>query len=130
MNQELRLPKKKEKSDQHQDTFNALWDVLVWDLKAMLNGRFPEERHDRSPFESKDYLACVRGADIAGNSRFALIQLKQDWEHLCSVYGFKTWKAEEFCPFCDALKDPATWVQGGVKAAWRKINKRSLCSLD
>ena len=56
---------------------------------------------------------------IAGHSKFAIVQLKQDWEFLCSVYGFKTWGAKEFCPFCDAARDSESWFQGGARASWR-----------
>ena len=56
---------------------------------------------------------------VAGGVRFGVVQLKQDWEHLCSQYGFKNWCAIEFCPFCDARKDATTWVEGGINSQWR-----------
>ena len=65
------------------------------------------------------YLRAVQSQLMAGTAKFAVIQFKQDWEFLCNVYGFKTWGAKEFCPFCDAAKDPESWYQGGTRAAWR-----------
>jgi hypothetical protein len=107
------------KSAQCKETFDKIWEILVWDLKALLRGEFHTKRHDEAEFSPDEYLQSMRGAYIAGGSRFALIQLKQDWEFLCAVYGFKTWSAHEFCPFCDAEKHPSTWVQGGAQAPWR-----------
>lgn len=107
------------KKDLTTATWDKIWEVLVWDMQAMFIGKFPKCRHDGGRFEDGSYSKAMQDQCIAGGSRFAIIQLKQDWEHLCSVYGFKSWSAIEFCPFCEATKEPATWVAGGCKAAWR-----------
>ena len=100
-------------------TFDAIWEVLTWDLTALQAGVFNKVRHDGKDFKQKEYLHAVHMQTVAGGARFALIQLKQDWEHLCNVYGFKNWGAHEFCPFCDARNEPASWIQGGLHAEWR-----------
>ena len=108
------------KEDLHASTFEQLWDVLVWDLDGMASGVFNKSRHDGTPFRQDDaYLKAVQGTLIAGGCRFGLKQLKQDWEFLCSVYGFKSWSALEFCPFCDAEKRPKSWYEHGWQAHWR-----------
>ena len=107
------------KQDICEETFDAIWDVLVWDAKAMLAGNFAQERHDGKPFSKGDYLSAMRGQPIAAGVRFAVIQLKQDWEYLCVVYGLKTWAAKEFCPFCDAPRDPRAWICNGARSEWR-----------
>ena len=108
------------KEDLHKDAFDAIWDVLAWDMENMLRGTFADGRHDGNPLGSQDgYLKAVQSQHIAGEFRFAVVQLRQDWEHLCNVYGFKTWSAKEFCPFCEARKDPLSWFQFGTRAKWR-----------
>jgi hypothetical protein len=107
------------KADLQQETWDSIWDILVWDMKSMLTGKFPSTTHDQRQFEP-GYMQALRGQYIAGGARFAVIQLKQDWEHICSVYGFKSWAAAECCPFCDAPKDPTQWVACGAHARWRK----------
>ena len=107
------------KEDLHADTFDQIWDILAWDLQNMLVGHFDQKRHNGKPFDKDEYLNFVKGSAIAGGTRFGLNQFKQDWEFLCSAYGFKTWSADEFCPFCEAVKDPETWIREGIKAHWR-----------
>ena len=42
------------KADLHQNTWNNIWDVLKWDLKALAKGVFNEFRHDQTTFSPKD----------------------------------------------------------------------------
>ena len=107
------------KADLNKQVLDAIWDVLAWDMQAMSTGKFAGKRHDKCDLEKGSYLAAMKGQFIAGGARFAIVQMKQDWEYLCSVFGFKTWSAKEFCPFCEAPRDPQTWVRDGARAAWR-----------
>ena len=101
------------KEDLLAETLDGVWNVLRWDLEGLLDGKFRTERHDGKKFSDGEYLQAVKGQHAAGGKRFAVSQFKQDWEHHCSVYGFKTWGAVEFCPFCNASRDPKTWVRDG-----------------
>ena len=74
------------KEDLTTKTMDEMWDILAWDMEGMLEGVFPTERHDGEAFRATDkYLKAVQGQSIAGGARFAIIQLKQDWEHISSV---------------------------------------------
>lgn len=68
------------------ETLDGIWDILRWDLEGMLSGTFNTQRHDDSDFWKGEYLHSVKGQQIAGGKRFAIIQLKQDWEHLCVAF--------------------------------------------
>ena len=105
------------KEDLSKDTFDAIWSVLAWDMASMSQGIFASTRHDDTDFLDSDaYLKAVKTQRVAGTAKFAVIQFRQDWEFLCSVYGFKTWGAKEFCPCCNARNEPSSWFEQGIKA--------------
>ena len=61
------------KKDMTAETFDAVWDVLVRDMKAMLAGRFPKTRHDGTVPQHGEYLHATQDQIIAGGYKFAIV---------------------------------------------------------
>ena len=83
------------KSDVMAGTFDAIWKVLAWDMGNMYRGTFAVKRHDFSDLLKYEFLRAVKGESIAAGARFAINQLKQDWEFIANVYGFKSWSKQQ-----------------------------------
>ena len=69
---------KDRKEDLHERTFDMMWDIFVWDMKALCSGKFNKLRHDGTEFHKDEYLSALKDTYVAGGARFAIVQLKQE----------------------------------------------------
>lgn len=94
----------------------SLWAVLSflsWSIGCLFRGRFPERRHDGSPFRDgeDDSRVVLAGRDMG--CRAALIGIKADWAEFSSTLGFPTWSSRsDPCLFCKAVSETLFSVGG------------------
>ena len=80
----------------------ALHQWLLWCFSALAEGRWPDRRHDGTPFlEDSDVVRrALAGTDVG--SAFALIFLKGDLMEYCTSWGLPSVGTYLYaCPFCD-----------------------------
>ena len=84
-------------------TYQALLDVVAWSFRCLLEGQAPGARHDGSPFgaESENAQRFPRGAALP---KFALLQIRSDWEQIVYTFRFRSFSSETFCWMRQAQK--------------------------
>jgi hypothetical protein len=81
-------------------TLQALFDVVAWSLRCMLDGRSPNSRHDSSPWTAGDIN--VRMASGLALPPVALLQVRGDWEWLTECFKMRSYNSQNFCWMCNA----------------------------
>ena len=92
--------------------------VLAWSFAALLSGVFPGSTPEVQLCEKR---AAMAGKSIAEGRRFALVELRGDWEWFYSLFQFKVyWRSVECCWLCLAnttnyadFSDNAPWLAQG-----------------
>ena len=74
------------KNDLTNATLDALWDVFGWSTNVLLSGILPDRDWSGNEVSSG-------GRYEAEGWRGSLIQIRGDWEFLCSVFRFPYWNA-------------------------------------
>ena len=83
------------------DTFHPILSFLRWSLRCCAEGKYPDCRHDGSPFTATD----AQRAALAGRPlqfKAAVVHLKGDWVEFCERYGFPTYASSLRPCFCCA----------------------------
>ena len=97
-----------------------LW--IAWCIECMAKGRFPDRRHDSTPFaDLHDELRAV-AASGALKHVSAVIKLKGDWAEFCERFGFPTWSSGMRPCFCCNGFGPELYSPIGVNlysCPWR-----------
>jgi hypothetical protein len=108
------------KSEAIKDTINDLFAVLVWDLRALAQGRHPHKDDTETEFQGK-----LIGGNWGEWHRVALMQVKGDWSYYCEALGVRQWNGKEYmCPFCRASRDgERSWKDFSLDAAWLKMTR-------
>ena len=112
------------KNDLTDETLDALWEVFGWSMNVLLSGILPERDWSGNEVPSG-------GRHVAEGWRGSLIQIRGDWEFLCSVFRFPYWNAAgNMCWMCSATNAvgpsplDSCWRQGGL--ACHQADARSL----
>ena len=80
-------------------TLQAIFAVVAWSLRCLLQGRAPTCRHD-----GRDFTGYDNKVRLAGGSPItpaALLQVRGDWEGLVQFFRLRSWSSEHFCWMCD-----------------------------
>ena len=97
-------------------TFDALLDVWVWSMLALLDGHHPRQRHDQGPLDDLRVSRAGRPLGFHG----VLMQARGDWAWFNQVLNFSNWNSTAICWRCQATRDgPLTYKNCGPRAAWR-----------
>ena len=103
------------KSDCVADTLETLAQAFSWSMNVCLSGQTPHRSWRGDPMEGG-------GQDLALGYRFALAQMRGDWEWFTTLFHFPRWdQAEMMCPFCRASSSIAghEWSDFSSAAWWR-----------
>jgi hypothetical protein len=103
------------KTDMVADTMDKLIEAFAWSMNVCLSGQTPLQSWQQHPLEGG-------GQDLAFGYRFALAQLRGDWEWYTQLFYFPQWNAaERMCPFCraSATNRAHSWTDFGPDAWWR-----------
>jgi hypothetical protein len=83
-------------------TIQAVWDVLAWSFRCLLQGLSPTRRHDGSPFSMADRQGRMSGGLPIPPA--ALLQVRGDWEWLVSCCRLRSFKSDRFCWMCNTTQ--------------------------
>ena len=85
-------------------TLQALFDVLAWSLRCLLDGVSPTCRHDSTPWSPHDLKN--RMASGTALPPAALLQIRGDWEWMTQCFRTRSYGADCFCWMCNATQSP------------------------
>ena len=72
-------------------TFYTHFEVLIWSIRALAEGKYPVRRHDKSEWKIGDaYREGLAGQDMP--MRCAIVFVKGDWAEYSSTLGLPTWQ--------------------------------------
>ena len=103
------------KNDLTDETLDALWEVFGWSMNVLLSRILPERDWGGNEVPGG-------GRYVAEGWRGSLIQIRGDWEFLCSVFRFPYWNAAgNMCWMCSATNEVGRllWTAVGDRAGWR-----------
>ena len=83
-------------------TIQVFMRVLAWSLRVMLTGRAPACRDDGAPWTPWDRQKRMTPGDLVPNA--GLLQIRGDWEGLCSCFRLRSFSSDEFCWMCQATQ--------------------------
>ena len=107
------------KNDLTDATLDALWKVFGWSTNVLLSGILPDRDWSGNEVSSG-------GRYVAEGWRGSLIQIRGDWEFLCSVFRFPYWNAaSNMCWMCSASNAVGRllWTAVGESAFWRATKR-------
>eukprot|EP00969_Alexandrium_andersonii_P268287 11855465-Alexandrium_andersonii.AAC.1 len=98
-------------------TTHKIFEVFRWSMICLLNGEFPEARHDGEPWGEGD----SERAKFKGKLGFwgCLIQARGDWSWFKQVFHFPGWANKQICWRCQADTEGHPWTDFSLKANWR-----------
>ena len=100
-------------------TWDSVLKPIVWSMRCLLFGRFPQQRHDNKPF-TQDDAARKRLAGSAIGMHCALSEVRGDWSMFKDVLRFPGWQGKgPVCFLCSCTL--ATLHDVGSDAAWRTV---------
>ena len=107
-------------------TFEVVWAVMAFALRALCFGVYPAIRDDGVPFAESPYKTDKLRAKLA-NKKLKIfggcIQKRADWQWYKQAIGLVGWKAEgpsrRICFRCAANETSAPWTDFGLGALWR-----------
>ena len=102
------------------DTFDNIWNVLVWSFTAMFNGKWPTHSWDGSRILSGP------GHDLAGRDltpkcrlRAVIWTLSGDMEYVASELGISKYSSNSPCSWCACDRDARPFNDFRPDAAWK-----------
>ena len=88
-------------------TIKAMCEIIHWSLDSLAKGKFPEARHDGSPWLASDSnRKSVKGSTMPGKA--VLLQIRSDWDWNQKVFGAPQWNELKGCCWLCAAK-PDNW---------------------
>ena len=101
-------------------TIDAILEVIVYCMKALLRGKAPSMRHDKSPWRPEDKERAKRaGMDLGFFAH--LVQNRGDWAWFKQLFKFKGWASAQICWRCEANRSDKPFWDVGPDARWRKF---------
>ena len=99
------------------ETFEAILEVMKWSLQMLALGRWPEARHDGTPFTPDDKKRA-KAAGQSLNCHGLLVELRGDWCFFKQCFNFPAWNSQSgLCWRCKAT--PSNYRDCGSNASWR-----------
>jgi len=88
-------------------TIKAMCEIIHWSLDCLAKGKFPEARHDGSPWLASDSnRKAWKGSNMPGKA--VLLQIRSDWDWNQKVFGAPQWNELKSCCWLCAAK-PDNW---------------------
>ena len=103
-----------------QETFEAIFEVLLWSFRCLILDSLPCNRHDGGPWQPSDAYRtklCRKGDGIGTTA--VLAELRGDWSMLKEVLHVPSWNSYRICWQCQCTKDMVKDVSRD--AAWRRF---------
>ena len=72
-------------------TFFTVFSFLEWSFRCLAEGRYPECRHDSSPWQPRDESRAERSGQTL-KYRACLMYIKGDWAEYATTLGLPTWQ--------------------------------------
>ena len=95
-------------------TFDALFDIVAWSLRALLAGTWPHFDHQGRPFAESDWRYHKAGQPF--RFRAALIAKCGDWAWHKQILGVRGWAGNLNCWLCESAMGERDF---SVNAPWR-----------
>jgi hypothetical protein len=87
-------------------TLYPVWLWLCWSLQALINGEYPDARHDGQPWTPADEQNRGAMSNRKFGFRAFVLQLRGDWSEFAHSVGFVNWASRDHpCFMCDASQD-------------------------
>jgi hypothetical protein len=94
-------------------SWEAIWPVVAWSLRACWDGRHPHVNWAGEPFARGSEMEQLAGQDILPNGwRAVLWQVQGDLEWFANHLGLPHWRSDNFCWWCDGLQ------RGLARSVW------------
>ena len=109
-------------------TYDPIWEVLGWSLRACLAGHWPTHRHDHISFLDSEYpgdrlrARRANGANSELPVKSLLLKKCGDWQWMkqsLKLCGWKDGPRKRCCWFCLANHDDLPYWDPSPDAAWR-----------
>ena len=84
-------------------TIDAMLQLLVWCLRFLFMGRYPNRRHDGADWLPSDNSRAKMGGRSFG-CHAILMQIRGDWQFYKQVFGFSGWASKNICWLCGATQ--------------------------
>ena len=83
-------------------SLHEVWAIMVWSFRALARGRWPETRHDNTPWpEGPDRERAGSPLPMTAT----ILQVRCDWAELPHTFGLPSWSCNHHaCPLCSATK--------------------------
>ena len=99
-------------------TIDAILEVFLWSLQALLFGAWPRKRHDNQPWRREDSHRKSKAGSAFGFFAY-LCEVRGDWAWFKQMFGFKGWASENICWRCEANKSDKPYWDCTLSALWR-----------
>ena len=102
----------KTKAGYPRSTWDTLWAVMDWSLKACWEGLHPLRDWSGREFDDGSEMQALAGSSLTPQQhRFLVWQLLGDMEYYCNTLGMPHWNCDNFCWQCNCSKiDPSRWA--------------------
>ena len=94
-------------------TMYSIWSFVLWGLRALAAGAFPQARHTGAEWLVSDEVR----ESLAGKPlgfRGALVHIRADWAEIAKSMGMRNWNhVVRPCPFCKTPKAMLATTTGG-----------------
>ena len=77
-------------------TIDAILEVFLWSLQALLFGAWPRTRYDNQPWRREDSHRKSEAGSAFGFFAY-LCEVRGDWAWFKQIFGFKGWASENIC---------------------------------
>jgi hypothetical protein len=109
-----------DKNNNDMDTMYAIWQVLVWNLKAAFKGVHPAKQHTGESWPANSYRAKVAGQQLFQGYKLWLFGINPDLEYLQNIFGLKCHSFDQCCWMCPANKSNIPFTDARPLALWRQ----------
>ena len=106
-------------------THDDVMQLLAWSFKALASGRYPDCRHDSSPWleEGETWRRQRAGGELING---ALIEVKGDWKQMHACFAVPSWMKrgdKPICWRCQASKNSLK-LESGRGSTWLLAENR------
>ena len=95
-------------------TYHGMLLFIHWVLECLAKKRYPNCRHDNTPFHTVADAFRINLAGLAMKTRGAILKLKGDWQEFCDRFGFPIWQSGLRPCFCCNAFTETMFVAIGV----------------
>lgn len=115
-------------------TYDRVFQIFVWAMRAHMSGRWPTTRDDGTPFAASHRIGDQARAQRTGRlrTRGFVCQVRGDWEWFVQALGLTSWRNpsgdSNICWQCDATG--TNFLDASLTAPWRPTCMNHACWLE